>query len=157
VDSCEPVTRRVIDRSAAAAQLRAKLLRQELARIGIRLIVRAFSRPEEFSKDVGGRGFDIADEGFIFPVEDPAVFFTTGYRYLGLGPYHAALVRAARTFPPNRTAAFRAFALPLARRYAPLAAYAVPNSTDFFSARVGCRVVYQPVFGIDLTQLCLGR
>jgi len=136
---------------------RAQLLRKELAPIGIRITVRSFTRAEEFTRDMTDRGFDIADEGIQFVIDDPAWIFTAGYGFVRVGPYMSALKHAAQTFPPNRTHALEAFDLMLARRYAPLAAYAVPNTTDYFSRRVGCHVVYQPVFGIDLTQLCLRR
>jgi ABC-type transport system substrate-binding protein len=137
-----------------ACSERATLLIHELARIGIHLRVRRFQIGIEFDRANTGRGFDIADTGVIFPVEDPAFLFTAGYGFLSVGRYHAALVRAEHTFPPQRAAAFRTFDLLLAKRDAPLAAYAIPENADLFSSRVSCQI-YQPVFGIDLTRLCL--
>ncbi|MGN6379883.1 MAG: ABC transporter substrate-binding protein [Gaiellales bacterium] len=140
----------------SGCRARATLLRRELARIGITLTVRSFVRPVQFQRDNTGRGFDIADEGVTFVIEDPGFLFTAGYGFVRLGPYQPAMVSVDRTIPPNRARSFEAFDLLVARRYAPLAAYAIPNQTDYFSSRVGCQV-YQPVFGIDLTQLCLRR
>ena len=40
-------------------------------------------------------------------------------------------------------------------RAAPLAAYAVANSRDFYSARIGCHVS-QPIYGVDLAAMCDG-
>lgn len=90
----------------------------------------------------------------MFPIEDPAFPFTAGFGFLNGGAYNTILARANHTFPPHRAAAFRTFDLALAKNYAPLAAYAIPETADFFFRRVGCRV-YQPVFGMDLTRLCL--
>jgi ABC-type transport system substrate-binding protein len=135
---------------------RARLLTRELAPIGIHLRVRRYAREVQFARDRTDRGFDIADEGVVFDTEDPAILFTGAYGFVNVGPYRTALERANHTFPPRRTAAFRAFDLALAKKYAPLAAYATPNTADFFFPRVSCQV-YQPVFGIDLTQLCLSR
>jgi hypothetical protein len=39
---------------------------------------------------------------------------------------------------------------------APWVAYGNPIDNDFFSARMGCKV-YQPVYGIDLTALCIKK
>jgi ABC-type transport system substrate-binding protein/class 3 adenylate cyclase len=148
-----PVTAILYTCTNPGCRVRTSLLTRELEPIGIHLRVRRFGG-DEFDQVNAGRGFDMADTGVTFPVEDPAFLFTAGFGFLNVGPYQAALAHANHIFPPQRASAFSTFDLALAKRYAPLAAYAVPEDADFFSRRVGCQV-YQPVFGIDLTQLCI--
>jgi hypothetical protein len=64
------------------------------------------------------------------------------------------LKEAERLSGPRRYRAYRRLALWLERDVAPAAAFATDASHDFFSARMGCQL-YQPVYGIDLGELCL--
>jgi ABC-type oligopeptide transport system substrate-binding subunit len=134
---------------------RAALLRSELARAGIRLMVRNLPRDQQLAIDSSGRGFDIADEGFDFPNSDPqTIEFAMGVE-AGYRP--SATMRAAETTAyPNRAAAWGALDLSLARGASPLAAYAITNTTSITSHRVGC-LVHQPEYGLDLGRLCLTR
>jgi ABC-type transport system substrate-binding protein len=134
---------------------RAALLRTELGKIGIRLTVRKLTRDQQLAVDASGTGFDIADEGFDFPNSDPqtmefAVGVEAGYRPT------ASMHAAERTAYPRRAAVWRAVDLALARGASPLTAYAITNTINITSNRVGC-LVYQPEYGLDLGRLCLAK
>ena len=134
-----------------------RILTRDLRPLGIALRIHSFPRTTQFNLDKApGTPFDIALEGFIYPTNDPAFFLKfTNFGYLNTGPYTAAINQATnRLRGPRYNAAFRRIDLELARNYAPLAAYAITNHLDYFSARVGCQT-YQPYYGIDLTRLCL--
>ena len=134
------------------ATARVSLLRSELGRIGIRLVVLGGSRSRQFNRDLSG-GFDIADEGFGgFPTSDPAGLDYPIVTEARFGPT-AVMKRADATPLPRRAKVWRALELALAHRAAPLAAYAVPNTITIASRRVGC-LVYQLQFGLDLGELC---
>ena len=46
--------------------------------------------------------------------------------------------------------------LDIAKNASPLAAWDNDNQRDFFSARMGCQL-YQPVYGMDYTALCMRK
>jgi peptide/nickel transport system substrate-binding protein len=68
----------------------------------------------------------------------------------------AEIDRAQRMTGVARDRAYGRLGIEVARRDAPLAAYAVLNARVFVSQRVGC-VTYQPVYGLDLAGICLAR
>jgi ABC-type transport system substrate-binding protein len=137
-----------------ACGARAVLFRRELRRIGIQLRVHEFGRGAQFRQDTSPRpAFALADEGFVFPFMDAAsgTFPITAEAHLRLPP---ALRSALQEAAPGRAQALgRAFA-DLAAHASPLVAYAVENSLTLASGRLGC-VVEQPVYGVDLTRLCV--
>jgi ABC-type oligopeptide transport system substrate-binding subunit len=141
------------DRNCVAdgAPARVALLRAELARIGIRLVVLDGSRLHQFQADLSG-GFDIADEGFVFPTSDPAGVDYPIRSEAHYGPT-ASLNKAEQARYPRRAAAWRALDLALVRGPAPLAAFAIGDTITLASRRVGC-LVYQPEYGLDLGRLC---
>jgi class 3 adenylate cyclase/ABC-type transport system substrate-binding protein len=134
---------------------RARILADDLRPLRIQLRVRRFSRSDEFLRDIQpGARFDIADEGFVYAINTPAFFLTTGFGYLDTGPYTHRIARAV-TLPYKRSeAALGRMSFQLARTYAPLAAFATGAEAEPFSARTACQVD-QPVYGIDLTRLCM--
>jgi DNA-binding SARP family transcriptional activator/ABC-type transport system substrate-binding protein len=137
-----------------ACAARARLLRGELGRIGVRLQVHAFPRDEQIARDTSPRpAFALADEGYPFPFMDAAAgTFPISEAHL---PLPAGLRSALRDAAPDVRARTlgRAFAH-LAARQSPLTSYAVLNSLTLASGRLGC-VVEQPVYGVDLTRLCI--
>ena len=54
----------------------------------------------------------------------------------------------------ERTRAYGQLAIELARGAAPAAAWGLNTTRSFFATRIGCET-YQPVYGFDLTRLCL--
>ncbi len=155
----------------------AQIVRTDLARIGIDVVVRTFGMAELFTRmgrpgepfDLGWAGW-VADypdpddtldvllaSGAVPPFDDPvwrarlarAGRLSGPERYLAYGRLDGELARDAA--PPRvRPARRRA----LARDAAPWVAYANRPSVAFLSSRMGCRV-YQPVYGIDLAALCV--
>jgi DivIVA domain-containing protein len=68
--------------------------------------------------------------------------------------FAAALDEAQRLRGAARIRAYGRLDVEVARREAPLAAYANLNARVFLSSRVGC-VTYQPVYGLDVAGICL--
>jgi ABC-type transport system substrate-binding protein len=136
------------------AAARARLLRAELARIGIRLVSHVLPREHQFILDTSRTdGYDIADEGFVFPNPDPDLitFPVTAEANMPL----SRRIRMADHLPvPRRYGAWRRIDLALARRRAPLAAFAILNTLTLTNRRLGCLVV-QPMYGLDLTRACV--
>ena len=70
--------------------------------------------------------------------------------------YTRRLAAAERLSPPERYVAYGRLESDLARNAAPWAAIGNPVAQDFFSERIGCQV-FHPLYGIDLTALCIRR
>lgn len=68
--------------------------------------------------------------------------------------YNRELEAAAKLSGPSRYDAYARLDADLVRNAAPMVAFANGTSQDFFSSRIGCQT-YQPVFGMDITALCL--
>jgi len=134
------------------APTRVTILRHDLARIGIRLLVHSLSRPDQFALDTSGAGFDLADEGFDFPDPDPSSLEFPLIQEAGM-PRTLDMRRADHDPVPERYASWRRIDLGLARGPSPLIAYAVSNTLTLTSPGLGC-LVFQPEYGIDLTRLC---
>lgn len=149
LSSCSDATCR-----ADGAPARARLLRSELRRIGIRLVVRTLPRDDQFMLDTSHTsGYDIADEGFVFPNPDPSLIEYPLTAEASMALTHA--IRAADHAPiPARYDAWAHVDFSLARRQVPLAAYAIANTLTLTNTRLGC-VVVQPVYGLDLTRGCV--
>jgi class 3 adenylate cyclase/ABC-type transport system substrate-binding protein/tRNA A-37 threonylcarbamoyl transferase component Bud32/streptogramin lyase len=129
--------------------LRARILKKNLAAIGIRVHVQVNAQ----SPDIADSGWYV-DEwdpanvlGFdLFNPDDPGLF----------SPTWAARVRAAERLPaPARYAAFGKIELQLMRGPAPWAAFEQTADPGFFSARAGC-VRFSPVnYGLDIAAMCV--
>jgi hypothetical protein len=68
--------------------------------------------------------------------------------------YNRRLDAAARLTGRARSTAYAKLDADSAGRAAPMIAFGLPLSEDFFSARIGCQV-YQPTYGMDLAALCV--
>ncbi|HET7170186.1 MAG TPA: ABC transporter substrate-binding protein [Gaiellales bacterium] len=137
---------------------RARILRQDLARIGIRLRVRTFNSVQGSAPP----GYDIVDGGWIVDEFDPANMLDAAFAS-GQSPYgtfddptwRRRFDAAAALPPPRRFAALSDVELGLVRRAAPWAAYATMGTPAFFSGRLGC-IRFSPVYpGPDIAGLCL--
>jgi ABC-type oligopeptide transport system substrate-binding subunit len=110
--------------------------------------------------------WDIAPVGWVANFADPSDFVSTlfdsrdpaGANYGHFrDPVWDRRMRAAAALGGNaRLRAYGRVDAELARGPAPIAAYANTTALDLFSARIGCQT-YQPLYGIDLTLLCVRR
>ena len=116
---------------------------------------------------VRGTGFDIADVvtrpdygdpyGIVEKLLDGRAIRAVGNTnllYYADPAFSRAIDAAQRLRGRARMRAYERLDVDVARRSAPLAAYANVNARVFLSRRVGC-VTYQPVFGLDIAGLCL--
>jgi hypothetical protein len=137
---------------------RARILRQDLARIGIRLDVHTFNSIQSSAPP----GYDIVDGGWIVDEFDPVNML--GAMFAGAqSPYgtfddpawRRRLDAAARLPLPDRFGALASVELGLMRHAAPWAAYATVGTPAFFSGRLGC-IRFSPVYaGPDVAGLCI--
>jgi ABC-type transport system substrate-binding protein len=146
----------------------AAIIKHDLAKIGIDVEIKTFGYGVRFAKMATEREpFDIGEVGWSADYQDPANFLNqlldgrqikphggTDFAYFDDPSYNRKLHAAARLSAPERYRVYGALAEDLARNAAPMVAYAVPTSGDFFSTRVGCQV-YQPIYGYDLGALCI--
>src|SRR5215210_5225454 len=147
---------------------RAVIVAQDLRRIGLHVEIRA-GYGQYALAGVRGTGFDIADVvtrpdygdpyGIVEKLLDGRVIRTVGntnLSYYADPAFSRAVDAAQRLSGAARMHAYERLDVDVARRSAPLAAYANVNARVFLSRRVGC-VTYQPVFGVDIAALCLHR
>jgi hypothetical protein len=144
------------------------IVEQNLEKIGLRVEITA-GYGQYALAGVRGTGFDIADVvtrpdygdpyGIVEKLLDGRVIRTVGntnLSYYADPAFSRAVDAAQRLRGAARIRAYERLDVDVARRSAPLAAYANVNARVFLSRRVGC-VTYQPVFGLDIAGLCLRR
>jgi len=137
---------------------RADILKQDLARIGIRLEVRTYNSIQSAAPP----GYDIVDGAWIVDEFDPvnildAMFANAQNPYATFDDpgWRARLDAAAALPPPARFAKLQQVELGLMRQAAPWAAYATIGTPAFFSGRLGC-IRLSPVYtGPDIAGLCI--
>jgi ABC-type oligopeptide transport system substrate-binding subunit len=140
----------------------AATIRRDLAPLGIALRTVPLPSGLMFERAIAPHArFDIMTLGWVMDHLDPlnvlAPLFTgtaTNYSHFHDAYFTRAITAAARLSGPARSQRFAALAAWLARDAVPAVPYEVDATHDFFSARVGCQID-QPVYGIDLTALCL--
>jgi ABC-type transport system substrate-binding protein len=140
-----------------------EVLRQNLGAIGLRLRVRRFplARLYEALREPEA-GFDIGHYAWIPDYPDPAnvldTLFHSGSDWYPGGfanrRWDGQLEAASRLSGPDRHGAFGLIDAKLAGDAAPAVAVGYQLRYDFFSDRIGCQLAH-PVYGIDLTGLCL--
>ena len=139
----------------------AQIIKNDLAAIGVRVVVKAFGRRLFARVATPGEPFDIAYGGWgaDYPdpqgVLDPLLENSSNLPPLDDPSYRAKLRAAARLSGPERYLAYARLDRDLARNAAPLAAYDNPSSHELFSARMGCQTY--GFYGIDLAALCIKR
>ncbi len=147
---------------------RAVIVAKNLREIGLHVDIR-YGYGQYQLAGVRGTGFDIADVvtrpdygdpyGIVEKLLDGRVIRAIGNTNLSYytdPAFSRAVDAAQRLHGAARIRAYEQLDVEVARRSAPLAAYANVNARVFLSRRVGC-VTYQPVFGLDIAGLCLRR
>ncbi len=146
----------------------AQILKQNLAKIGLAVEIRAIPGSAYFSRiGVRGEPFDIA--WFIWAADyvDPYTYINTLLDGRLLKPvgnsnfanfnsiqYNRLMARAARLQGRARSRAYGNLDVRLVRDAAPLVSYTVANEPTLVSKHVGC-LVLRP--GLDLAAACLKR
>jgi peptide/nickel transport system substrate-binding protein len=143
----------------------AAIIRKNLEAIGLRVDVREFPLGELLTKlRTKGEPFDLAISRSFSAAPDPFFFLNLPIEAtLGLNAglfdnpiYNRKLEAAAKLVGRKREVAYGKLDVELARKAAPLVAFAYQTKQDFLSARMDCHV-YQPAYGMDLAALCIRR
>lgn len=147
----------------------AQIIQADLKPLSIDVLISQFPI-EDFFARIARRGapFDLAVSGRTYGTTDPAQVLglfdgrtipadgNTNFSYLRAPAFDRQLAAAATLSGPDRYRTYSRLELELERNLAPAAAFAINNSRNFFSARIGCQT-YQPAYGMDLAALCLRR
>jgi peptide/nickel transport system substrate-binding protein len=153
-----------------ACKERALVVKDSLERIGLHVRIAANPGLGQFTlAAVKGTKFDIADVITRPDYGDPYALVdklldsrviravgNTNISYFDDPQFDRAIDAAQSLTGVARDRAYGRLGSEVARTQAPLAAYAVLNARVFVSARVGC-IRYQPVYGLDLSSICLRR
>jgi YVTN family beta-propeller protein len=141
-----------------------QILRSNLSAIGIDLEVREFPIPELFERlQRRDEPFDIAYSNWFFDYADPSSYIDVqfadhgGFYRLFEGPrWQRRMESVSRLSGTARIRAYAKLDRELAAEAAPAAPFATGTATYFLSARMGCQVLH-PIYGLDLTTLCVRR
>jgi peptide/nickel transport system substrate-binding protein len=153
-----------------ACKERALVVKDSLERIGLHVRIAANPGLGQFTlAAVKGTKFDIADVITRPDYGDPYALVdklldsrviravgNTNISYFDDPRFDRAIDAAQGLTGVARDRAYGKLGIAVARTQAPLAAYAVLNARVFVSARVGC-IRYQPVYGLDLSSICLSH
>jgi ABC-type transport system substrate-binding protein len=133
----------------------AAIVKRDLARIGIDVVVQAFPKPVMYDRAFRpAAAYDMLLVGWVPDFFDPAGMLNVlAFAHFDEPRFKRRQRGADRLSGPARNRAYDALARDLARA-SPIVVYADDASINFFSARVGCQV-YNPVYGIDLGALCI--
>jgi ABC-type transport system substrate-binding protein len=135
----------------------AHVVRQNLGAVGIDVTIRSLD-------DLGaalesGAEFDLVDTSTALPYPDSASFLAHMFDDLPSGwvpvGVRARLERVAAKGGDGRQAAAASLADHLATVEAPVAAYGIPQTSQFIGPRIGCRVFSPFAYGLDLAAACI--
>jgi peptide/nickel transport system substrate-binding protein len=134
----------------------AHVVETDLAAIGIDVEIRTID-PVEFSKSAAK--FDLIDAETRIPYPDPASFLAHMFEEIP-SKWVPAGVRArvesvAGISGNRREAAAASLANHLATKEVPVVAYGTPETSQFISPRIGCRVFSPFANGLDLAAMCV--
>jgi YVTN family beta-propeller protein len=133
----------------------AEIVKANLKQIGIEVEIEEFPVEVLFA-NVDDPPLDILTIPRFAEYQDPSNILNLLIRNLLEPSYRRKVDAAARLAGPRRYLRYAELDAELARRAAPVVAYANATAHDFFSARIGCQV-NQPVYGIDIAALCVRR
>ena len=146
----------------APCDQQAKIIKTDLAAIGTRVKIRAFSVTTLFAKVTRpGEPFDMSYTSWVPDYPDPVAMLNLLLEGGTVIPtfddrtYRARLAGAAKLTGPERYLTYARLDADLARDAAPWVAYGNPSSHELFSARMGCQVY--GVYGLDLAALCIKK
>jgi peptide/nickel transport system substrate-binding protein len=137
----------------------------ELEPLGIDVTVRPYTNPGAFFADVANpdAGCDLSDFGLTAQLADSVGWlrevFYSGGNLAAVMFSSAALDQQMDNARPLEGAARDAAAADLDAALgeaAPVVSYATRLRAEFFSARIGCQL-FHPLYGLDLTALCIRR
>ena len=146
----------------------AQIVKSNLAKIGIDVTVQELPLSAMFARERGrDANYDLALNFWAPDFPDPHSVLNkllrgnhlpAGQNYNGSffddPAYNRRLDAAARLSGPARYAAYARLDADLAGKAAPMIAFGLSLTQDFFAARIGCQV-FQPIYGIDLAALCV--
>jgi YVTN family beta-propeller protein len=138
----------------------ARIVKSDLAAIGLRVTIKEFPPPELFALLAKpDEPFDLAYGGWVADYPDPAAMLTPLLDDRSIVPtfedpgWQRRLAADARLSGAKRYLAYGRLDLVLARYAAPLLAFGNFSNHDFFSKRIGCQT--NGNYGIDLAALCI--
>jgi YVTN family beta-propeller protein len=144
----------------APCDQQAQIVKTDLAAIGIRLTVKAFTDGTLYAKTATpGEPFDIAWLGWLPDYPDPNAILNPLLEAGTLIPtlndprYRARIAAAGRLTGTKRYLTYARLDADLTRNAAPFVAFGNSSSHDLFSARIGCQVF--TFYGVDLANLCI--
>jgi len=161
---------RFVSCGSADCTNRAEIVADNLRAIGLRVTIDATPALGQTTlAGVKGTPFDIADViarpdygdpyGLLEKLLDGRSIRSAGntnVAYFDDNVLNRAIDRAQGLRGAARYRAYGSLDVQVAQREAPFVAYANLNARVFVSARVGC-VTYQPVYGLDLSSVCLRK
>ena len=164
--------------STAACRSVGQTVKSDLRAIGITVEVKQFPYALMFDHETRvrmtrhgqlvaelppGARYDIGFFGWFADYADPSQFIdpsVPGFALDSLGTdarrYRQRIAAVAKLPGEQRLRAYGRLDTDLARRVAPVVAFATITAHDFFSSRIGCQT-YQPFYGMDLGDLCIRR
>jgi ABC-type transport system substrate-binding protein len=138
----------------------ARIVRADLAAIGLRVQIKAFGQDLLARMARPGAPFDLGYFEWLVDFPDPyamlnfAVETSTYYPTFSAPSWQRRLDAAARLSGPERYLTYGQLDIDLARDAAPLLAFGNVYNNDLFSARIGCQT-YSAFGYINLIALCL--
>ena len=147
---------------------RARVLRANLAKIGIKARIKSFD--DQFGEaNKPGAVWDLLDAGWGLDWPDPSNIFNVLVAEVGFRPSWAPppalsdsrvdeeLQRAAALLPPKRYAAYRRIERRLLQGEIPFVPFENPVVPEFFSERIGCKVFHPVYASVDIGALCVKK
>jgi DNA-binding SARP family transcriptional activator/ABC-type oligopeptide transport system substrate-binding subunit/outer membrane protein assembly factor BamB len=138
-----------------------RLVRAELARIGLRVKLKAFDDPDAAAAEPGAK-IDIKDQGLIGGYPDGAAFLRDVFSIPVPASWLSSDVKRAvervnRLSGSERRSAAAALADRLVMRDVPVIPYGNRADGEFLAPTLGCRVFPPLSGGVDLAALCLTK
>jgi YVTN family beta-propeller protein len=139
----------------------AEVVRADLGAIGIDVRIKRLPYAALFQREsTRGEPFDIGWYGWSVDYPDPSDFIDVPFAAADVDfpgadeqRYMRRIADASRLAGARRLRAYGELDITLAKRAAPVVAFANLTTDDFFSPHIGCQV-FQPMYGMDLAALC---
>ena len=135
-----------------AAHARAAIISGDLKQIGIHVTTHTEPYPALVQTEDYPSQYNLIDTNFQFDVPDPAFLLVGAHANWSDGPYAQRFTNANNLPYQQRARTISRLDIALARRFAPLAAYAYATHFDYFAKDIRGQT-FQPYFGIEYTRL----